>query len=124
MQEYYGLDLDREIRRGFLRPARLFMQLPTTARVMEKLNPVRDWNFDRETQSQILRRLDVISDQLAKFGSKKKIDTPKPFEPEYVTKGKKKLAERAKEEKRWSEADKNKLAEYFAKHNAKVKRIE
>lgn len=100
------------------------MQLPTTARVMEKLNPVRDWNFDRETQSQILRRLDVISDQLAKFGSKKKIENPKQFEPEYVTKGKKKLAERAKEEKRWSEADKNKLAEYFAKHNAKVKRIE
>ena len=124
MQEYYGLDLDVELRRGFLRPARLFMQLPMHARVMEKLNPVRDWNFDRETQSQILRRLDVISDQLAKFGSKKKIDTPKPFEPDYVTKGKKELAERAKEAKRWSEADKNRLAEYFAKHNAKVKRIE
>ena len=100
------------------------MQLPAQSRVMEKLNPVRDWNFDRETQSQILRRLDVISDQIAKFGSKKKIETPKPFEPDYVTKGKKKLAKMQKETKRWSDDDKNKLASYFAKHNSKVKRIE
>ena len=100
------------------------MQLHAHSRVMEKINPVRDWDFDRETQAQILRRLDIISDQFAKFGSKKKVEVPKPFEPEYVTKGKKKLAECDKKNKRWSEADKNKLAAFFAKHNSKVKRIE
>lgn len=68
-------------------------------------------------QSQILRQLGLISDQLGKMGTKKRPKAPEQLQPEYVKDAKKELEKQEAEKKRWSEEDKAKLVAFFARRN-------
>lgn len=72
-------------------------------------------------QSQILRQLGLISDQLSKMGSKKRPKAPEQLQPDYAKEAKKELAKREAERKRWGEADKAALAAFFQKRNPKAR---
>ena len=99
-QQYYQINLDTAVKEDFARVSRLFAQLPPTSRVFCKASPLQDWTWDREMQSQILLQLGVISDQLSKFGTKKRIKAPRQLQPDYVEAGKKKLKKLQKDKKR------------------------
>lgn len=96
------------------------MQLPQDSRTIVTINPARDWNWDRETQSQILRELGLISDQISKFGSGKKTKVPPQFQPAYVERAKREFEERKQLESRISEADLENLKSFWKHRNPGV----
>lgn len=62
--------------------------------------PTKDWDFDKEMQSQILARLELISCQLSNMGKKKSEPKNKPgeqFQPDYVKEAKAEYARKKKE---------------------------
>lgn len=62
------------------------------SRFVKKYNPMKDWDWNKEVQSQILRKLDELSCQLANMFKKKGSKKAKPqdlMQPDYVKKAKK-----------------------------------
>ena len=108
-QETYSLNLDEEIEKGhFPRVARLFMQLPHHSRTFISINPASDWDWDKETQSRILAKLDILSVQLGNLFRKKGGDKLKPepqWQPEYVKIAKEEAEAKQKAENSFSKED-------------------
>ena len=120
-QQFYHLDVSNL---GFQRYARLLVNLPVESRFVCKYSPFKDWNWDREIQSQILHAVDTIATMYANAHKKKgaaTIKTPPLPQPDYVEKAKKQ-AKRAKREE--SKLDQIDLAEIFEKRNNKVNKLE
>ena len=118
-QQYYHLDVSAL---GFRRYARLLLNLPAESRLVQKYSPFKDWNWDKEMQSQILRELNVISTNYVNAHRKKgvkKVKFQKQLEPMYVTNAKKEM----RKENGVSEEQKIKLEEFFSKKNNKVKKL-
>ena len=100
------------------------MQLPAESRVVQKYSPFKDWNWDREMQSQILRELNVIATNYVNANRKKgtkKLKYQDQLEPKYVTEAKKEM-ERKKNG--ISEAKRKELEAFFSKKNNKAKNME
>lgn len=120
-QQFYNLDISQL---GFRRYARLLINLPMESRFMQKQSPFKDWNWDKEMQSQILHALDMLAAMYANSHRKKgakPIKPPELVQPDYVIKAKK----QAKEDKKVdNQEDQKDLADIFEKRNNKVKRIE
>ena len=120
-QQYYNLDVSKI---GFQRYARLLLNLPMESRFIQTKSPFKDWNWDREIQTQILHILDVLAVQYAnahrKKGSKA-LKIPELIQPDYVKKAKQEQKENKKDDNKIIQKD---LAEMFAKRNNKVKKIE
>ena len=120
-QQFYHLDISCL---GFRRYARLLANLPPESRFIQKYSPFRDWTWDKEVQSQILRMLDLISCNIVNSHRKKgtkAIKVGDQFQPDYVAKAKKEAKVAKKEE---AAIDQEELANIFEKRNNKVKKIE
>ena len=120
-QQYYGLDVEEV---DFWRYTRLLFQLPAESRFIRAHNPIKDWTWDKEIQSQILHRLDVISCQLANMFRKKGKKPAKPgkqLQPEYVAKAKEQLQEEKKAKTRLSEEETAEVEEFWQARNPNVK---
>jgi S-adenosylmethionine synthetase len=89
--------------------------------MVKKYSPFKDWNWDKEMQSQILRAVDnmttVYINSNRKKGSKK-LKPPELVQPDYVKKAKKKLGEDQKNKAREKQEE---LAEFFEKRNRIMK---
>ena len=89
---------------------------------MTKYAPFKDWNWDREMQSQILAAIDSFAVSYAnahrKKGSKR-IKVPEQMMPEYVRAAKKE----AKNGKKITEEEKQNLAAFFEARNSQVKKL-
>ena len=91
--------------------------LPPTARLMTKISPFKQWQWDDEVKSQILHTLDMISCQISNMGKKKGAKPNKPrkqLQPDYVEKAKKEISKKQKE------ANSNyaqELADFWEKRN-------
>lgn len=113
-QQFYNLDVSTL---GFRRYARLLVNLPEDSRMVKKYSPFKDWNWDKEMQSQILRAVDnmttVYINSNRKKGSKK-LKPPEQVQPDYVKEAKKKLGEERKIKAREKQKE---LAEFFKKRN-------
>ena len=120
-QQYYNLDISTL---GFRRYARLLLQLPMQARFMQKYSPFKDWNWDREVQTQILHSIDALATMYANSHRKKgsvPLKTPPLIQPDYVEKAKKEAKNKKREDLKMDQVD---LAGIFEKRNSKVKKIE
>lgn len=91
---------------------------------MRKYSPFKDWTWDKEIQSQILRAIESLGAMYANSHRKKgatPVKTPPQMQPDYVAKAK----IEAKKQKKEQMADNNaRLAELFAKRNNQVKKEE
>ena len=116
-QQYYNLDVSRLLYGDFRRCLRLMGNLPPTARLMTKISPFKQWQWDDEVKSQILHTLDMISCQISNMGKKKGAKPNKPrkqLQPDYVEKAKKEISKKQKE------ANSNyaqELADFWEKRN-------
>lgn len=91
---------------------------------MQKYSPFKDWNWDKEIQSQILQAIDMFIVMYANANRKKgskKIQPPELMQPDYVKLAKKSTKEQKKEDMKVKQKD---LAEIFTKRNNQVKSIE
>lgn len=91
---------------------------------MQKYSPFKDWNWDKEIQSQILQAIDMLMVMYANANRKKgsrKIQPPELMQPDYIKKAKKNTKEQTKEDMKVKQKD---LAEIFTKRNNQVKSIE
>lgn len=105
---------------SFSRYARLLLQLPVESRFVRKYNPLQDWDWDKEVQSQILRELDEISCQLSNMCKKKGAKKAKPQEqlqPDYVKKAKAKIKEDEKSKNEYSEGDIQAIEDFWKSRN-------
>ena len=105
----------------FRRYARLLVNLPANSRFVRKYSPFKDWNWDREMQSQILMSIDSLAVLYANANRKKgaaKAKPPKQMQPDYVEKAKKEAKKQKREEAKLEQAD---LAEIFEKRNNQIK---
>ena len=100
------------------------MQLPPESRMVQKYSPFKDWNWDREMQSQILRELNVIATNYVNANRKKgtkRLKFQDQLEPKYVTEAKKaakiKHIDKTKEQR-------EQLAEFFSKKNSETTKLE
>jgi len=113
-QQFYNLDVSTL---GFRRYARLLVNLPEDSRMVKKYSPFKDWNWDKEMQSQILRAVDTMTTTYINSNRKKgskKLKPPELVQPDYVKKAKKKLGEEQKIKAREKQEE---LAEFFRKRN-------
>ena len=120
-QQYYHLDVATL---KFRRYARLLINLPMESRFIQKYSPFKDWNWDKEMQSQILHTLDSIATMYANSHRKKgtkALKAPVQAQPDYVEKAKKEAKNKKKEE---NELDQLDLTEIFEKRNNKVNKLE
>lgn len=120
-QQYYNLDVSSL---GFRRYARLLVNLPLESRFVQKYNPFKDWDWDKEVQSRILQMLDLISCHLVNMHRKKgtkAIKAGEQFQPDYVKDAKKQIKSDKREEAKQDQQD---LAEIFEKRNNKVNKLE
>lgn len=120
-QQYYNLDVSTL---GFQRYARLLMNLPPESRFFQKYSPFKDWDWDKEVQSQILHTLDSIATMYGNTHRKKgtpPLKTPPQAQPDYVKEAKKGAKEQKREESMIDQAD---LMEIFEKRNNEVKKME
>lgn len=108
-QQYYHLEIDKIKYQDLARVSRLLGQLPPDSRIMTTLNPGKDWNWDRETQSRILAKLDHIYVLLGNsFRDKKKTAKIKPepqWQPDYVREAKDEAKTRHDASKKLSKED-------------------
>ena len=91
---------------------------------MEKYSPFKDWNWDKEVQSQILHTLDTLVTMYANAHRKKghaPIKTPPQAQPDYVEQAKKDAKRQKKEDSQLDQAD---LAEIFEKRNNQTNRLD
>lgn len=94
---------------------------------MQKHCESKDWDWDKEVQSQILHQLSIISCQLANMTKKKGTKTIKPgnqFEPEYVTEAKKSYAKKEQQRKKLSEDELEEVKDFWQRRNYNVKNVE
>ena len=113
-QQFYNLDVSTL---GFRRYARLLVNLPEDSRMVKKYSPFKDWNWDKEMQSQILRAVDIMTTTYINSNRKKgakKLKPPEQVQPDYVKEAKKKLGEDRKIKAREKQEE---LAEFFRKRN-------
>lgn len=83
--------------------------------MVRKYSPFKDWNWDKEMQSQILRAVDTMTTIYINSNRKKgtkKLKPPEQVEPEYVKEAKKKMKEENKIKAREKQEE---LAEFFEK---------
>jgi len=126
-QQYYHLDVVELASRKFTKYARLLENLPPESRFISKYNPLHDWDFGREMQSQTIQILDVISCQLYNMNrgkGKKALQPREQFQPDYVKKAKKELFGKIAEDKREENReliDQSKA--YWEKKNYKAKKL-
>lgn len=123
-QEYYGLDIYELVERDPQKAARLFGMLGPLSRTIMALNPAKDWTWDREVQSRILAKLDIISCQVANLFRKKGKSALKPdkqYQPDYVEDAKKQAEEIRKEKKKFDEKEMNQIKQFWKARNPKVR---
>lgn len=126
-QEVYGIDLMRGIEEDFPRMSRLFLQLPPQARVFTKIQPANEWSWDKEVQSRILAKLDIISTQLANMFKKKgekAIKPEKQFQPKFVEEAKEESERRRQEKNKFSEDELAKLKDFWKKKNPNARYLD
>ena len=120
-QQFYNLDISKI---GFRRYARLLQQLPIESRMVQKYSPYKDWTWEKEVQSQILRELNIIATNYVNANRKKgtkKIDFQPLFEPAYVTEAKKQAKVKKQEDKQEQRLE---LEKFFSEHNNNVNKME
>lgn len=123
-QQYYNLDVS-EI--SFSRYARLLSQLPIESRYIQKYNSLKDWNWDKEIQSQILAKLDAVYCAFLNANRKKGKKPIKPQEqmmPEYVKKAKVDYLKRKQEAAILNEEEMAKMDAYWKRKNPNIKFLE
>ena len=104
------------------------MQLPARSRLMTTLNPAKDWDWDKETQSRILQKLDFIYTMLGNaFRDKKKTAKFKPeaqFEPDYVKLAKDEAKTRQNANKRLTAHELDEVKAFWKRKNYQATFIE
>ena len=122
-QQYYGLNLEPTLKNGFRRCARLLINLPAESRFVVQNADGKDWNWDKEVQSQILMQLNGISCQLTNMFRKKGSSPAKPaeqFQPDYVKQAKAK-ALAAKNKQTVTEEEMQQIKDFWRLHNSNAK---
>lgn len=118
------MNLDEAIKSDADRCARLTLQLPKDSRLVEKMSPTKDWNWDREMQSRILAKLDELSCILLNMfrnKNKKAIKPQDQFQPDYVKEAKKEAKKLRGEQKKAIRKEIDKMEEFWKKRNPDVK---
>lgn len=119
-QQYYNLDISTL---KFRRYARLLANLPSESRFVQKYSPFKDWNWDKEVQSQILHSIDTIATLYVNANRKKgtkPAKAPELVQPDYVADAKKQVKKRKVENNKEYLAE---IEEIFKERNNKVKEI-
>lgn len=94
---------------------------------MTTLNPGKDWNWDKETQSRILAKLDQISCILANMFRKEGSPKAKPdkqWQPDYVAEAKKKALAQSEEDKRLTQEQIETLKQFWKQRNPEAHFVE
>lgn len=102
-------------------------QLPFGSRFITAINPSKDWDWDKETRSRILSKLDMILCTLANMFREKgkpKVNPEGQYQPEYVKEAKKEWAEKKEEEKRFTEEQMEAVKRFWKSRNPKAKFME
>ena len=125
-QQFYHLNLSKLLRHEFCRCTRLLLNLPEESRFIRKYSPFKDWDWDKEIQSQILRSIDSISVMLYnsfKGKGKSRAKRPELVQPDYVKEAKKE-AEAERNKRKAEHINLDSLKEIFENRNNKVKKLE
>ena len=96
-QQFYNLDVGKL---KFQRYARLLINLPRESRFIQKYLDFKDWTWEKEVQSQILRAIEAFTAVYVNSNRKKgtkKAKVPDLMEPDYVKQAKKNFEKRKKE---------------------------
>lgn len=83
---------------------------------MVAINPASEWDWDKETQSRILAKLDILSTQLGNLFRKKGSDKIKPepqWQPDYVKEAKERAEEKKQAAKAFSEEDMKQIKAFW-----------
>lgn len=94
---------------------------------MTALNPSRDWDWDKETQSRILMKLDEISCILVNTNRQKGTPRAKPgkqWQPDYVAEAKEQAAKDRAEKRRLSKEQLEAIKEFWKKRNPEAQFVE
>ena len=94
---------------------------------MVALNPSKDWDWDKETQSLILMKLDEIHCSFINANREKgkpKAKPEKKWQPDYVTEAKEQLEKERAKERRLSEEQIQAIKQFWKKHNPEAKFME
>lgn len=119
-QQFYNIDVSGL---GFQRYARLLINLPAESRFIQKYSPFKDWNWEKEIQSQILRSIDAIATIYANVHRKKgtpAIKPPDQVQPDYVVKAKKDAKVKKKKDNQLAQES---LIKEFESRNKNTKQI-
>lgn len=126
-QQYYHLDLEEALARGFRRSARLLINLPMESRfIMSKLDS-KDWTWDKEVQSRILSSLEIISCQLSNMfrkKGKKKVKPGEQFQPDYVKKAKENAIRAKNMKRKITKEEMDNIKAFWKNRNPDVKLFE
>lgn len=125
-QQYYRLELDKYAHEALLRSARLFSQLPISSRTMSALNPAKDWDWEKETQSRILAKLDEIACIIVNMNlkkGKKKVKPSEQFQPEYVKKAKEEAEVERRKKKMLTKEEMEQVKNFWANRNPKARLV-
>ena len=100
------------------------MNLPAESRFINRFSPFKDWTWDKEVQSQILRSLDTMVTMYSNTHRKKgqpPAKIPPQVQPDYVEKAKKDAKRQKREDQQLDQQD---LAAIFEKRNNQIKKLE
>jgi len=125
-QQYYNLDSRLLISQEFSRFCRLLAHLPFESRFVQKYNDTKDWDWDKEIQSQILHALDIISCQLANMARKEgraPCKAPPQLQPDYVKKAKREMKKIREQEQRVSEQELNEMRQFWTAYNNQARDV-
>lgn len=126
-QQFYNLDLEKALARGFRRCARLLINLPMESRfIMSKLDS-KDWNWNKEVQSRILYSLEIISCQLTNMfrkKGKKKVKPGEQFQPDYVKKAKENAVRAKNMKRKITKEEMENIKAFWKRRNPNVKVFE
>lgn len=88
------------------------------------INPAKDWDWDKETQSRILAKLDELHCSFINVNKKKGVKKSKPAEqwqPKYVKEAKAEAEKREKEKKKMSKAQMEDFRAFWQQRNPNVR---
>lgn len=91
------------------------------------MNPAKDWNWDRETQSRILMKIDELCCIMVNANRKKGSAKAKPneqFQPDYVKDAKKQAKLDQSERKRLSDEQIANIKRFWKMRNPEAKFME
>ena len=91
--------------------------------MVQKYSDFKDWNWDKEVQTQILHTLDLLVTMYSNAHRKKgtqPLKAPKLVQPKYVEDAKKELAGKPK----ITEEEKESIIAYFEQRNNQVNNME